>query len=99
MGEMKGELCKEVRCHHILINLYLGGAATTAMERHIDVGLGATVYVSVSHRVCPCRSSSSQHVLLNTRMVVTFGMMNIFSLLELSPMGRVGVMAPGALVF
>lgn len=79
MGEMKGGLCKEVRCHHILINLYLGGAGTAAMERRIDVGLGATVYASVSHRLCPCRSSSSQHALLNTRMVVTLGMMNILS--------------------
>lgn len=73
MGEMKGELCKEVRCHHILINPYLGGAGTTAMERRIDVGLGAPVYASVSHMVCPCRSTSSQHALLDTRLVVTFG--------------------------
>lgn len=75
MGEMKGELCKEVRCHHILINLYLGGAGTGAMERRIDAGLGAPVYASVSHMVCPCRSSSSQQALLRTRMVVAFGMM------------------------
>lgn len=75
MGEMKGGLCKEVRCHHILINLYLGGAGTTAMERRLDVGSGATVYASVSHMVCPCRSSSSQRALLHPRMVVAFGMM------------------------
>lgn len=72
---MKGDLCKEVRCHHILINLYLGGAGATAMERRIDAGLGAPVYASVSHTVCPCRSSSSQHALLDTRMVGAFGMM------------------------
>lgn len=25
MAQTKGDLCKEVRCHHILINLFLGG--------------------------------------------------------------------------
>lgn len=68
------KLCKEVRSHHILINLYLGGAGTAAMERRIHAGLGPAACASVSHTVCPCRSSSSQHALLDTRTVVTFGM-------------------------
>lgn len=47
MAETKGQLCKEVRCHHILINLYPGGGRTTVMEGRIDIGLGAV-------RVCEC---------------------------------------------
>lgn len=41
MAQTKGDLCKEVRCHHILINLFLGGAGATVMERPVHSGLGA----------------------------------------------------------
>lgn len=74
MAETKGQLCKEVRCHHILINLYPGGAPQSWRGvSTLDWELYACA--NASHMVCPCRSSYSQHALLDTRTVVTFGVM------------------------
>lgn len=46
-SEPNRELCKEVRCHLILINLHLGGLQATVM--HLCVVGGGGLF-------CPCRS-------------------------------------------
>lgn len=94
-GWDKGELCKEVRCHHILINLYLGGAGTAFMERSIGNGLGAI-------HVCECvtHGLSLAAILLAacspwSTFICTIWCDEIFSLLELSLMRRVAVCCVG----
>lgn len=90
MGETKRELC---RCHHIVINLCLGGAGTTVMERRIDVAFGA---------MCVTHGSSLPLILLTACSPLhTYGCNiqhdDIFSLFELSPMRRVGVRGAGCI--
>lgn len=93
MAETKGELGKEVRCHHILINPYLGGGGGVVMERRIDIGLGAI-------HVCKCVTYGLSLpvillALLDTHTIVNVWWDEIFSLLELSPMRTVGVSCAG----
>lgn len=97
MAQAKGDLCKEVRCHHILINLFLGwGLAPQSWSALSTVDWELSACASVSHMVCPCRSSYSQHASLDTYACNTWWD-EIFSLLERSPMRRVGVSSAGCI--